>query len=80
VPLPLSVAKAFLAFRPLQRALGLPVQALDYFDHPCSYDCTVAARDLADFGIACPRFSEYADRLMAFYKERRGQVRREAMI
>ena len=80
VPLPLALAKALLSPRPVQRALGVPVQTLDYFDHACDYDCSVAARDLAPLGIACPRFPDYADRLIAFYKARRDQVRREAMI
>jgi thioester reductase-like protein len=77
-PLPLGVAKVLLA--PVQRLLGLPVQSLDYFDHPCSFDCSGATRDLAAFGIACPRLPDYAPRLIAFYKAQRDQVRRKAMI
>jgi hypothetical protein len=74
------VAKALLAPAFVQRLLGLPVQSLDYFDHACSYDCSVATRDLAAFGIACPRLPDYASRLIAFYQARRAEVRREAMI
>lgn len=80
VPVPLVAAKALLSPKPLQRLLSLPVQALDYFDNPCCYDASEATRDLAGFGIACPRFPDYAPRLVEFYKGRRDQVRRQAMI
>ena len=80
LPVPLRVAKAFLGLAPLQRFFGLPAQALDYFDHPCRYDSTEATRDLAAFGIPCPRLPEYVDVLIAFYKAQRHQVRRKAMI
>jgi thioester reductase-like protein len=80
VPLPLGLAKALLAPRPVQRALGVPVQTLDYFDHPCAFDCSVATRDLEPLGVVCPRFPDYVERLIAFYESRRGAVRREAMI
>ena len=80
VPLPLRLAKALLAPPLVQRALGVPVQTLDYFDHACAYDCSVATQELAPLGIACPRLPDYADRLIAFYESRRGGVRRDAMI
>lgn len=80
VPVPLGVAKAFLAAGPLQRYFGLPVQSLDYFDHPCRYDSTEATRDLQAFGLVCPRLPEYVDRLIAFYQAKRGEMRRQAMI
>lgn len=80
VPVPLLVAKALLAPAPLQRLLGMPVQALDYFDNPCCYDASEATRDLAPLGISCPRFADYAPRLVDFYRARRDGVRRQAMI
>jgi thioester reductase-like protein len=79
VPVPLGLAKA--ALRPaLQRALGMPVQTLDYFDNPCRYDTTQASRDLAALGVTCPRLPDYVGRLVHFYKEHRGSVRRAAMV
>jgi thioester reductase-like protein len=80
VPLPLGLAKLLLSPPAVQRALGVPVQTLDYFDHACAYDCSVATRDLAPLGIACPRFPDYVLRLIEFYRSRRDQVRREAMV
>jgi thioester reductase-like protein len=77
---PLLAAQLF--FRPavVQRYFGMPVQALDYFDHPCRYDATRATAALAAQGISCPRFGDYAPRLVAFYLQQKGRVRRGAMI
>jgi hypothetical protein len=36
--------------------------------------------DLAPIGVSCPPFAGYVDRLVAFYREKKGQVRREAMV
>jgi thioester reductase-like protein len=80
VPVPLGLAKAALSPGPVQRALGMPVQTLDYFDNPCRYDTTQASRDLAAAGVRCPRLSEYVGRLVAFYREHRHTVRRGAMV
>jgi thioester reductase-like protein len=79
-PLPMALAKLAFAPGPLQRFFGMPVQTLDYFDHPCRYDASEATRELAALGVECPRFPDYAQRLVAFYREKRGQVRREAMV
>lgn len=82
VYLPVPVFLAKFAFSPsfVQGFFGMPVQTLDYFDHPCQYDCSQATADLKALGIACPPFSSYVGKLVDFYKLKRGQVRREAMI
>lgn len=80
VPVPMMVAKASFAPGAVQRFFGIPVQALDYFDHPCYYDTTQARRDLTPLGITCPRFQDYVQRLVAFYRLKRGEIRRGAMI
>jgi thioester reductase-like protein len=80
VPVPAGAARALLSPGPVRRYLGMPLQTLDYFDHPCSYDTTQATADLDMLGIACPRLPEYVDRLVAFYRMRKGQVRQEAMV
>jgi thioester reductase-like protein len=79
LPVPKGVARALLSPGPVRRYLGMPIQALDYFDHPCAYDAAQATADLGMLGVACPRFADYVDRLVAFYRTHRGQVRREAM-
>jgi thioester reductase-like protein len=80
VPVPMAVAKAFFAPKPVQRFFGMPQQALDYFDDPVRHDTTLATRDLAELGIECPRLADYVPRLVAFYLAHRDSVRREAMI
>jgi thioester reductase-like protein len=79
-PIPLAAAKLMFRPRLVQQFFGMPVQALDYFDHPCRYDAAGARAELGARGVSCPRFTDYVQRLVAFYLERKGRVRREAMI
>jgi nucleoside-diphosphate-sugar epimerase len=79
VPVSQRVARALLSPGPIRRYFGIPLGTLDYFDHPCTYDSTQATAELALLGIACPRLPDYVDRLVAFYRAHRGQVRHEAM-
>jgi nucleoside-diphosphate-sugar epimerase len=80
VPVPKAVAKA--VFRParVQEFFGMPVQTLDYFDHPCRYDTTRATADLKAAGVACPPFPSYVKPMVAFYRAHRDGVRRAAMV
>jgi thioester reductase-like protein len=80
LPVPMAVAKAFFAPKPVQRFFGMPVQALDYFDDPVRHDTTQATQDLGGLGIECPRLTDYLPRLVAFYRTHREGVRREAMV
>lgn len=80
VPVPMAVAKACFAPKPVQRFFGMPQQALDYFDDPVRHDTTVATKDLGELGIECPRLADYVPRLVAFYLAHRDTVRRGAMI
>ena len=80
VPVPKAVARAVLAPGPVRRYFGMPLETLDYFDHPCTYDAAQATAALELLGISCPRLPEYADRLVTFYRAQAGRVRREAMV
>jgi thioester reductase-like protein len=80
VPLPLPVAKLVFSAPQVPRTLGMPAQTLDYFDHPVHYDAARATKDLARFGVACPPFTEYVQALVAFWKKKRSEVTRGAMI
>jgi uncharacterized protein YbjT (DUF2867 family) len=80
VPVPMAVARAFFAPRPVQRFFGMPVQALDYFDDPVRHDTAQASKDLGAVGIECPRLAGYLPRLVSFYRTHRETVRREAMV
>jgi thioester reductase-like protein len=79
-PVPGFVARAMFTPGPVQRFFGVPVEVLDYFEHDCRYDTTQASRDLASLGVTCPRLPDYVGRLVSFYREHRGDVRRAAMI
>jgi thioester reductase-like protein len=80
VPVPTRVARALFAPAWVQRHFGMPVQSLDYFDHPCRYGTGQAAGDLGPMGVECPPLASYAGRLVAFYRAHRGGVRRSAMV
>jgi thioester reductase-like protein len=69
VPLPLWLARTVVSLPLAERLTGLPVEALDYFASPTTYDTTHTTTDLAGTGVTCPRFTEYADRLLDFMVE-----------
>ena len=79
-PVPGFVARGLFAPTAVQRFFGVPVEVLDYFEHDCRYDTTQASADLGALGVTCPRLPDYVDRLVAFYRAHRGDVRRSAMI
>jgi len=67
VPLPLRPVHTLVDRVPgMERLLGLPAEALDYFASPTTYGTGNTTRDLAASGLTCPRFETYADRLVDF--------------
>ncbi|HEX6870413.1 MAG TPA: SDR family oxidoreductase [Micromonosporaceae bacterium] len=67
VPLPLGITRAMVGSVPgMQRLLGLPAEALDYFASPTTYSTANTVADLAGTGVECPAFERYADRLLDF--------------
>jgi thioester reductase-like protein len=80
VPVPHLVAKLLFLPKPVQKSFGMPVQSLDYFDHPVSYDATQATKDLARFGVTCPPFADYVQKLVAFWRTKKDVITRGAMI
>jgi len=80
VPVPLLLAKLALAAPQVSGWLGMPAQSLDYFDHPVHYDASAATADLARFGVACPPYADYVQRLVAFWKKRKSEITRGAMV
>ncbi|HEY3350922.1 MAG TPA: SDR family oxidoreductase [Thermoanaerobaculia bacterium] len=79
VPVPLPIAKVAFIAPQLSRWLGMPGETLDYFDHPVHYDSAQATKDLARFGLECPPFRAYVQRLVAFWKKKRVEITRGAM-
>ncbi len=80
VPVPLPLAKLAFVLPPVTRWLGMPGETLDYFDHPVHYDAKQATKDLARFGVECPPFRSYVQKLVAFWKKKRAEITRGAMI
>ena len=80
VPVPHLVAKLLFTPSLIQKSFGMPVQSLDYFDHPVSYDSAQATADLARFGVTCPPFKDYVQKLVAFWRTKKDTIKRGAMI
>ncbi len=80
VPVPHLVAKLLFTPAVIQKRFGMPVQSIDYFDHPVSYDSTQATADLARFGVVCPPFVDYVQKLVAFWRTKKDTIKRGAMI
>ena len=70
VPLPLRPTHALVHGVPgVERLLGLPAEALDYFASLTTYATDTTTRDLTASGLTCPRFDGYAHRLLQFMLE-----------
>lgn len=70
VPVPLRPVHSLVHRVPgVERLLGLPAEALDYFASPTTYATDNTTRDLTASGLTCPRFDSYADRLLDFMQE-----------
>ncbi|MGZ8742240.1 MAG: SDR family oxidoreductase [Nocardioides sp.] len=70
VPLPLGITRALVGSVPgMERLLGLPAEALDYFASPTTYSTANTVADLAESGLECPPFEGYAGTLLHFMTE-----------
>ena len=70
VPLPLGPVRTAVDRVPgMERLLGLPAEALDYFASPTTYSTRNTVADLEGTGVRCPAFDEYAGRLLQFMTE-----------
>lgn len=67
VRLPLGITRAAVGAVPgMERLLGLPAEALDYFASPTTYSTANTDADLAGTGLTCPPFESYAGTLLDF--------------
>jgi thioester reductase-like protein len=70
VRLPVGVTRALVGTVPgMERLLGLPAEALEYFASPTTYATTNTDTDLSGTGVACPPFASYSDRLLDYMLE-----------
>ena len=80
LPLLRSVAKFALRHVPgVYRVMKIPAASLDYFVHPTHYTTDNVQADLAGSGIEVPRFPDYLDRLLEFYRAH-PEIGAQAMI
>lgn len=67
VPLPLGLTRTLVGKVPgMERLLGLPAEALDYFASPTTYSTANTTAALSGTGVECPPFESYAGRLLDF--------------
>lgn len=67
VPLPLPMLKPVVQIPGVESVIGVPAESLDYFAFPTLYDISNATTDLAELGVHCASFDEYAPNLIRFY-------------
>ena len=67
LPIPVAALRGALGTVPgAEKLTGLTAEALDYFTFPTSYDTTNTQTDLTGTGVTCPRFPDYAGRLLDY--------------
>ena len=67
VPLPLGPTHALVASVPgVERLIGFPAEALDYFASPTTYSTSNTDAELSGTGVECPSFTSYAGKLLDF--------------
>ena len=72
VPLPRKLTTWSLAhIDALQRYVGIPADAVEYFVHPTHYDTAQTDADLAGSGVACPAVPDYLPNLVRFMQDHR---------
>jgi len=80
IPTLAILAKASLDYVPfLERVMGIPAAAIDYFTHPTYYTADHTLEDLAGSGITIPPLETYIERLVAFVRAH-PEIRSEAMV
>ena len=68
VKLPLGLTRAVVGRVPgIEKALGLPAEALDYLASHTTYSTANAVADLAGTGVTCPPFASYAEILLDYW-------------
>jgi thioester reductase-like protein len=59
-----------LKYAPVRRAFGgTPRQSIRYLNHPVRFDTAQATEILGRHGLRCPRFPEYVDAIVRFFRE-----------
>ena len=79
IPLPLSLARFALKHIPfLEKWMGVPYSALNYFAHPTHYDVSNTLKHLQGSGMVIPQFKVYLPKLVSYMKANRN-IRTKAL-
>ena len=68
LPVKPPVLRSILAVPGLEQLTGLPAELLDYFSFTTTYSTTNTTTDLAETGLSCPSFADYAGTLLEFMR------------
>lgn len=66
--LPVGAARALERFRPVRKWLGVPKEALDYLEHPVTFDTNNTERLLQGTGVTCPQVPSYLGTLIQYVR------------
>jgi thioester reductase-like protein len=66
---PHKLAELGLSIPFIRKWLQVEKESLDYFNEQTLYDSTIAQKDLADSGIACPDLKEVIPNLVDYYRK-----------
>jgi thioester reductase-like protein len=62
-----------LRAKPVQKLFnGIPAESIQYLNHPVRYDARRAADLMERHGLRLPRFAEYAETMVEFFREHEG--------
>ncbi|WP_239456313.1 SDR family oxidoreductase [Nocardioides solisilvae] len=68
VPLPQGLTRTVVGLPGVGALLGAPAESVDYLASPTTYGTAHATADLRGTGVACPRFPDYAGRLLDYMR------------
>lgn len=79
VRVPLRLTRSVLSLPGMERLLGFPDEAISYMARQTVFDTTNSSRDLAQVGLACPAFTDYAPTMLDFLRAH-PEITYEAMV
>jgi nucleoside-diphosphate-sugar epimerase len=53
----------------MEKLTGVPYSAFQYASHPITYETAKTLSVLARYGVTCPHFSTYVDKIVAYFLE-----------
>ena len=61
-----DLVDALVAFKPMERLVGIPKEALSYFNHPTDFDCSNTMAALHRTDVVCPDLADYMPTLITY--------------